>query len=179
MSVKVNTIKTIHNGRIFKVVSENITFPNGLSSNMDIIRHPGAAAIVPLADNDSIILLKQYRHAIGGYIWEIPAGTLEENETPERCAQRELVEEAGWSANNWTKLGEIISVPGYSDERIHLFLATDLELAAQNLDQNEILDVYEIKLSDALDMIYNGKIQDGKTIAGLFLTEKYLQNRKR
>jgi len=121
MSAKVNKSVTIHQGRIFKIVKENITLANGVSSDMDIIRHPGASAIIPLSDKNTIILIKQYRHAIGNYIWEIPAGTLDHDEPPIECAKRELIEETGYSANQWQKLGEIISVPGYSDERIHIF----------------------------------------------------------
>ncbi len=175
MSAKVNKSVTIHQGRIFKIVKENITLANGVSSDMDIIRHPGASAIIPLSDKNTIILIKQYRHAIGNYIWEIPAGTLDHDEPPIECAKRELIEETGYSANQWQKLGEIISVPGYSDERIHIFLANDLVPARQNLDKDEMLDVHEIKFDDAMEMIHRGEIQDSKSICGLFMAMHWLE----
>ena len=178
MSAKVNKSATIHQGRIFKIVTENITLANGVSSDMDIIRHPGASAIIPLSDKNTLILIKQYRHAIGKYIWEIPAGTLDHAEPPIECAKRELIEEIGYSANQWQKVGEIISVPGYSDERIHIFLAYDLVPARQNLDKDEMLDVHEIKFDDAMEMIHRGEIQDSKTICGLFMTIHWLEKTK-
>ncbi len=175
MTAKVNTITPIHKGKIFELVSENVTFNTGSTSNMDIIRHPGASAIIPIAPNNMVVLLRQYRHAMGRYIWEIPAGTLEQNEVPLNCAKRELSEETGYDASLWQELGEIIPAPGYSDERIHLFLAAGLEGKKQNLDKNEILEVYALKLSDAYNMIFNGEIQDSKTIAGLLMARQYLK----
>ena len=176
MTIKVNTITTIHKGKIFELVSENVTFNTGSTSKMDIIRHSGASAIIPISSNNMVVLLRQYRHATGGYIWEIPAGILEQNETHLDCAKRELTEETGYDASLWQKLGEIIPAPGYSDERIHLFLAAGLEGKKQNLDENEILEVYAVKLIDAYKMIFNGEIQDSKTIAGLLMARQYLQD---
>lgn len=169
MSAKVNSSATIYQGRIFKMVSENITLANGVSTDLDIIRHPGAAAIVPLSDKNTVLMIKQYRHAVGGYIWEIPAGAFDPGETAVACAKRELIEETGYLARDWEKLGEMTPVPGYSDERIHLFLASGLLPAEQKLDKDEALDVHEMKLGDAMEMIYRGEVQDGKTICGLFM----------
>ena len=170
MSVKVNQSVMTHQGRVFKMITENITLANGISVDIDIIRHPGASAIIPFYDEDTVMLIKQYRHAVGGYIWEIPAGTLDPDETPIICAKRELIEETGYSARGWQKLGEITPVPGYSDERTHIFLATELIPAEQNLDKDEILDVHKVKLKNAIEMIHKGEIQDSKTMCGLFLT---------
>ena len=167
--------RTIYKGHIFDLVSEKIMLPNGNSTHMDIIRHPGASAIIPMIERHTVILLKQYRHAIGSYIWEIPAGTLEKNETPVACAKRELIEETGYSGTQWKKLAKIIPVPGYSDEIIHIFLASHLQPAQQNLDTNEIIDVHTLKLSTALKMIYNGEINDGKPVSGLLLAAAYLK----
>lgn len=175
MVAKVNSTVTLHQGRIFELLRENITLVNRITVDMDIIRHPGASAIVPISHNDSLILIKQYRHAIGDFIWEIPAGTLNPNETPLECAKRELVEEIGFSANVWRKLGEITPVPGYSDERIHIFLSTDLTPARQDLDRDEMLEVHETRLDEALKMIHEGLIQDAKTICGLFLATHWLK----
>jgi|GEM_PF-36914 len=175
MSAKVNERVTIHRGRTFTLLKENLTLENGVTVDLEIIRHPGASAIVPLSGDNTVILIKQYRHAIGDFIWEIPAGTLQENEAPLECAKRELIEETGFSAGTWQKLGEITPVPGYADERIHLFLACELEPAEQNLDKDEMIRVHEIGLEDAMEMIYQGTIQDGKTTAALFLAKHWLQ----
>jgi ADP-ribose pyrophosphatase len=166
---KVNAIQPIHDGRVFRLQKENITLPNGVTLNIDIIRHPGASAIVPMSDVGEVVLVRQYRHAVGGFIWEIPAGTLEKGEPPLACARRELVEETGFSAQVFHKLGEIVPVPGYSDERIHLFLAKGLQPASQNLDRDELLDVHQVPFDEAINMIKRGEIVDGKSIAGLLL----------
>jgi len=177
MSAKVNNSVTIHQGRVFKMLTENVTLDNGVSLDVDIIRHPGASAIVPLSDKNTLILIKQYRYAIGDYIWEIPAGTLNPDEKAIVCAKRELIEETGYSADEWHKLGEITPVPGYSDERIHMFLASGLVPAQQNLDEDEMLDVHEIRFDKAIEMISRGYIQDGKTICGLFMAMHWLERK--
>jgi 8-oxo-dGTP pyrophosphatase MutT (NUDIX family) len=169
MLAKVNSTETLHEGRVFRVVRENVTLPNGVSIDLDIVRHPGASAVVPLLDGETIVLLKQYRHAIRDFIWEIPAGTLAQNECPLDCAKRELTEETGFAAGSWRKLGEVTPVPGYSDERIHIFLAKDLTRAEQKLDSDEILHVQKIKFADAVNMIHQGTIRDSKTICGLLM----------
>ncbi len=165
-----NQSTLVRKGRVFDFYTENITLPNGVTMDMEIIRHPGAAAIVPLMDDHTILLLKQYRHAVGGFIWEIPAGTLEPGEDPRRCARRELTEETGYAANHFEPLAEITPLPAYSDERIHLFLATGLTKATQNLDEDELLFVHRVDVNQAVKMVAEGKIQDAKTITGLQLT---------
>ncbi len=169
MSVTINRKETTYAGRAFRVVSENITLPNGVMTDLDLIRHPGAAAIVPMADKETVILIRQYRHAVGGHIWEIPAGTLEPGEDPLDCARRELTEETGFSADNFEKISEIVPVPGYSDERIHLYVASGLSSGTQQLDEGEWLEVHQIPFFEAMEMVRSGKIQDGKTITGLLL----------
>ncbi len=177
MAVRVNHREPLHRGRVFNMDRENVSLENGVTLDMDIIRHPGAAAIVPLIDSGrSVILIRQYRHAVGGYIWEIPAGTLEADESPLVCAQRELIEETGYAADRWEKLGEVVPAPGYADERIHLFSADGLRRAEQHLDADEILDVHEIKLERALKMVDGGEIQDAKTLTGLFLLTRRRQD---
>jgi 8-oxo-dGTP pyrophosphatase MutT (NUDIX family) len=177
MSAKVNKSVTLHKGRVFTLLRENITLDNGVTVDLDVIRHPGASAVVAVSDDNKLILIKQFRHAVGDYIWEIPAGTLDPDETYLECAKRELVEETGFSANNWRKLGEIIPVPGYSDERIRIFLATGLVSAQQDLDKDEVLAVHEIRMADAIDMIRKGAILDGKTITGLFMANQWISER--
>ena len=168
----------IHKGRVFNLIQETVTLPNGINASLEIIRHPGAAAIVPLTKSHSVIMLQQYRHAVGGVIWEIPAGTLNSGESSLTCARRELTEETGYQASVWQKLGEITPLPGYSDETIQIFLAADLTLRSQNLDQDEVLEVREIEFAAALNMICSGEIRDAKTICGLFMADTWLKTHK-
>ena len=175
MSGKINNHSTIYEGRVFKLVRENVTLENGTTTDVEFIEHPGATAIIPFLNDHRILLLKQYRHALKKCIWEIPAGTLNPQEEIISCAKRELIEETGYSANGWQKLGEITPVPGYSDERIHIYLATELQTAEQHLDEDEIIQVQEVEFNNALEMIGNGEIQDAKSIAGLFLASAWLK----
>jgi len=169
MTATINRRQIIHQGRVFSLIRENVTLDNGVTTDLEFLAHPGAAAIIPMLNETWVLLLKQYRHALKDYIWEIPAGTLDPQESVLNCAKRELVEETGYAAGRWLKLGEITPVPGYSDERIHLFLATGLQPAQQNLDQDEIIKVHAIEFKQALEMIARGDIRDAKSIAGLFL----------
>jgi ADP-ribose pyrophosphatase len=176
MTAKVNRRTPLHQGRVFLMVRENVTLDNGVSTDLDYIEHPGAAAIVPLIAPGEVLLIHQYRHALKQYIWEIPAGTLEPGEPAMDCARRELIEETGYAAGVWQKFGEITPVPGYSDERIHLFLASELTAARQELDADEVLAVHRMPLAQALDMITRGDIQDAKSICGLLLAQKWLSH---
>ena len=178
MPTKVNSQVTLHHGKVFKLIRENVTLTNGVTVDLDTIRHPGASAMVPFSDKNTVILIKQYRHAIGDFIWEIPAGTLAPDETPLECAKRELIEETGFSASIWKKMGEITPVPGYSDERIHIFLAANLVSSEQNLDEGEMLNVHGVMVDNAIEMIHKGIIQDGKTIAGLFMALHWLKEKR-
>ena len=178
MASKVNNRKIIYRGKVFTLVRENVTLENGTTTDVEFIEHPGATAIIPFLDDTRIVLLKQYRHSLKRFIWEIPAGTLDPQEEIIDCAKRELIEETGYSASRWHKLGEITPVPGYSDERIHIFLATELQPADQNLDEDEVIQVQEVEFLKALEMIGSGEIQDAKSIAGLFLAAAWLKSTK-
>ena len=169
MTAKVNNRQIVYRARVFSLIRENVTLDNGVTTDLEFVTHPGATAIVPFLDESRVLLLKQYRHALKDYIWEIPAGTLDPDESPLKCAKRELIEETGYSADQWQKLGEITPVPGYSDERIHIYLATALTPARQQLDTDEIIKVYEIEFKAVMEMIKCGEIQDAKSITGLFL----------
>ena len=169
-----NRSSLANKGRVFDFYIEDVTLPNGVCIDLEIIRHPGAAAMVPLIEEETVLLLKQYRHAVASYIWEIPAGTLEMGEDPMQCARRELAEETGYSGRQFEKLVEITPLPAYSDERIHIYLATGLVPAKQKLDADELLSVHPMGLRKALEMIDEGNIQDAKTIVGLQLTAKRL-----
>ena len=175
MSLKVNNRTIVYHGKIFELIRENITLENGTTTDVEFIEHPGAAAIIPFLDDNRIVLLKQYRHALKKVIWEIPAGTLDPQEEIISCAKRELIEETGYSASGWQKLGAITPVPGYSDERIHIYLATELQPAEQHLDEDEVIQVQEVEFNKALEMIGIGKIQDAKSIAGLFMASAWLK----
>ena len=172
MTAIINSRASIHRSKVFELVRENITLENGTTTDVEFIEHPGAAAIIPFVDDIRIVLLKQYRHALKNYIWEIPAGTLDPREDIISCAKRELIEETGFSAGQWQKLGEITPLPGYSDERIHIFLARELQPANRKLDPDEIIQTQEVPLYQALEMIGEGKIQDAKSIAGLFMASQ-------
>ena len=169
MSATINSRTTLYQGRVFKLIRENATLDNGVTTDMEFVEHPGATAIIPMLNESRVLLLKQYRHPLRKYIWEIPAGTIDPQESVINCAKRELIEETGYSANQWQKLGEITPVPGYSNERIHIYLATELQTAEQDLDRDEIINIHEVDYSEALEMIKTGKIQDAKSIAGLYL----------
>lgn len=174
MSVTVNHSKSLLTVDPFRLDTENITLDNGVTTNVHILRHPGAAAIIPFLDPDTIVLIKQYRHAAGAYIWEIPAGTLNDpEESPLDCARRELIEETGYRGQRWQPLGRIMPSPGYCDEQLYLFLAFDLTPDDQSLEIDEVLQVHSLPFSRALEMIAAGEIYDAKTVAGLLLTQEH------
>ncbi len=164
----------VYKGRIVDLRLETVTLPNDVTITMEMIRHPGAAAVVPVHEDGSVTLVRQYRHAAGGYIWEIPAGKLDGGEEPTQCAARELQEEVGLSARELVRLGMIFTAPGFCDERIHLFLARKLAPVPQQLEEDEVLSVSRVPMSAALDMIRTGVMQDAKSIAGLHLAAAYL-----
>jgi ADP-ribose pyrophosphatase len=174
MAVNVNERRSIHRGRVIQMVRENVTLDNGATTDLDFIEHPGAAAIVALTHGREVVLVRQYRHALRRYIWEVPAGTLAPGEPVLECARRELAEETGFTASQWQALGEITPVPSYSDERIHLFLATGLSTVAQRLDADEVLHVHCVPLAEADGMIARGELQDAKSICALLLAQKRL-----
>jgi ADP-ribose pyrophosphatase len=152
-----------------------VTLDNGTTTDLDFIEHPGAAAVVAITNEKDVVLVRQYRHALKRYIWEIPAGTLDPGEPVLQCAQRELTEETGYAAAQWQKLAEITPVPSYSDERIHLFLATELSAASQNLDADEVLNVHCLPLAEVTGMIARSELQDAKSICALLLAQKWLE----
>lgn len=166
--------QTVHRGRSFDFVTEEVTLDTGRRVSLEAIEHPGASAIVAITEAREVVLLRQYRHALGEYIWEIPAGTREDREEPLVCARRELIEEAGYQADRWDSLGLVLPAPGYSDEKLHLFLARDLSPAVQSLDEDELLDVHLKPLARAVEMVYDGEIQDAIAIAGLLRAQRVL-----
>jgi ADP-ribose pyrophosphatase len=169
-SRKKATVKStaqVYKGRIFDFVTEDLTLPNGRDTEVAFIRHPGSIAVVPLLDDDTVVMELQYRHPVGEYLLEIPAGTLEPGESPLTCAKRELMEETGYRAQEWAELGKIQMIPAYSDEEIHVFIAKGLMPAEQNLDPDEIIEVVKYPLDKAVRMIDAGKITDALTILSI------------
>jgi ADP-ribose pyrophosphatase len=163
--------RQIYKGRIVDLRVEQVTLPNGTAVELELMHHVGASAVVAVDEGGRVILLRQYRYAAGGYIWELPAGILDgPGEAPEACAARELREEAGVEAAELRHLGTIFTTPGFCDERIHLFLASRLTEARPDHEADEVIaEISRVPLREALGMIRRGEIVDGKTIAGLHL----------
>jgi ADP-ribose pyrophosphatase len=159
--------KNIYKGRVVNLNLETVTLPNGATVELEVIHHPGAAAVVPMKDEKTVILIRQYRHAAGGYIYEIPAGKLHPGEDPRVCAQRELEEEIGYKAGVLDHVISAFTTPGFTDEIIHIYKATQLQPGKQNLGHDEVLAVAEFPLEKTIAMIRQGIIQDAKTIVGL------------
>ena len=159
----------IFSGKVVTVDIDTVTLPNGVTVDLEIVRHPGAAAVVPLKEDGTVVLIKQFRHAAGGFIYEIPAGKLNRGEDPLDCAARELEEEIGYIAGRLERLTSILTAPGFTDEVIHIYKATGMRAGHQQLDRDEVLEVLEIPLKEAIRMIEAGTIRDAKTIVGLEL----------
>jgi ADP-ribose pyrophosphatase len=162
----------VYSGRIVSLDVDEVTFPDGSRGQLEIFRHPGASAVVPFlsdpaGEDPQVLLIKQYRHAVGGWLYEIPAGRLDAGEDPADCARRELEEETGCTAERVERLTTIFTTPGFCDERIHLFLADGLTMGEHRREPDEFLEIERVPLSRALAMIEGGDIQDAKTIVGL------------
>lgn len=157
----------MYDGRIIKVYKDNVELADGKKSFREVVRHSGGVVILAFKDEDTILLVKQYRYPIGEIVLELPAGKLEKGEDPFEAAKRELEEETGYCANKWTDLGYINTSPGFSDEKLYLYLAQDLEYTHCHPDEGEIIQAFEYKYDDVLKMIDNGEINDAKTICGL------------
>ena len=160
-------VKPIYQGSVITLNIDTVQLPNGHMIDLEIIRHPGASAVVPLKEDGTVVLIRQFRHAANGFIYEIPAGKLHPQEDPLDCAARELEEEIGYKAGHFRLLSSIFTAPGFADEVIHIYVATGLVSGTQNLDQDEVLDVVEMPLEQAISKIRDGTIRDGKTIVGL------------
>ncbi len=159
------TTEVVYRGKVITVARR--FEPETPSAFFEMVRHPGSTAIVALTPEGKLLLVDQYREAIDAYLFEIPAGKLEPGEAPEVCARRELEEETGFRAGKMEELCELLMTPGYCDERIHIFVATELAPSKTNLDENEILTPVEMEPGVALRMIDDGRIQDAKTVAGI------------
>jgi ADP-ribose pyrophosphatase len=164
--------RRVYTGRVLNLDIDTVHFPDGSTGELEVIRHPGAAAVIPLASpRDSadpvVLLLRQFRHAAGGELLEIPAGRLEPGEAPESCARRELREEAGAEAGRLERLTTVWTTPGFTDEAIHLFLATDLTMGKAAHEPDEFIEVIARPLSEVLAGIRSGDIRDAKTVVAI------------
>lgn len=164
--------RELYSGKFITLNRESVRFPDGTMAQMDIARHPGASAVVPfmsgpMGDEPQILMLRQYRYAAGGYLYEIPAGRLDEGETPVECAVRELKEETGCTADHIEPMTSILTTPGFTDEVIHLFMATGLTHGEPNREADEFVDLVIMRLSEALERISSGEITDSKSALAL------------
>lgn len=166
--------REVHDGRIVRLSVDTVRLPNGHVHDLELIRHPGAAAVVPLLDDGRVLLVRQYRYATGGWLLEVPAGKLDAGEPPETCARREVEEETGYRAGRLDGLGWIWTTPGFTDERIWLYVARGLEPTAQRLQEDEILEVEALPLERAVALAAGGEIVDGKSVAALFRAFRFL-----
>ena len=159
----------IYDGRVVHLYLDTVQLPNGKSAKREIVRHPGAVAIVALDAEGNVILVTQYRHAAERLLLEIPAGTLNPGEDPDVCANRELQEEIGYRPGKLQKLGGIYLAPGYSTEYIHLYLATDLVESRLHMDEDEFIEVSRLPVSEVHRRIQSGDIADAKTISAMMM----------
>lgn len=165
----------IHHGRIIDVSTERLRYANGREYDLDFVRHPGAAAVVAVDGADRVCMVRQYRHGIGDFLWEIPAGKLDAGEAPQLCAVRELAEETGVSAGRWTSLGQYLPAPGIFTEVIHLYLARDLDVGAPTPDSDEELELQWYPMADAIANVLRGEWDDGKTALALWRAQYQLR----
>lgn len=174
MSLEILSSKTIYTQDNITFLEKEIRLPNGETRPKIMMQHPGAVAIVPLTDDGQVILIRQYRLSADMYLYEIPAGTLEPNEAPHLCAERELQEEAGYFPNRLIPLTGFYVAPGISSEYIHVFIARDLRPSTREKDEDEIIEVFPTPLPRALEMITTGEIRDAKTMIGLLMAGRSL-----
>jgi ADP-ribose pyrophosphatase len=159
--------RSIYRGRVITLDVETVELPNGHRAELEIVHHPGGAAVVAIDAEDRVCLLRQYRHAAGGWIWELPAGKLEPGEPPLVTAQRELLEEGGVTAAHWCELGSYLSSPGVFDEVIHLYVATGITRAVSAAEADEVFEVHWIPRAEARARALGGALRDGKTLVGV------------
>ena len=164
-------IKTnrIFEGKVINLRVDTVILPNGKEAKREVVEHPGAVAVVPLLPDGRIIMVRQYRHAVGKALLEIPAGKLDRGEIPEQCAARELEEETGYACNQLRSLTSVWTTPGFSDEIIHIYAAENLQKKVQNLDEDEFLQIEIYSKEQLRQMMQDGSISDSKTIIGLCL----------
>lgn len=170
---KTLTSECVYDGKILKVLRDEVEISTGRKSFREVVRHSGGVVILALKDTETVLLVKQFRYPVNKTVLELPAGKLEKGENPDFASKRELEEETGYRADKWTSLGYINTTPGFCDETLYLYKAENLHFVGEHPDEGEVLKSFEIKISDLVSMIKNGKINDAKTICavmrGLYL----------
>lgn len=182
MSSSTISTRRAYTGRVISLDVDRVRFPDGSEGELEMVRHPGASAVVPFlgdptGDDPQILLIRQYRYAADGFIYEIPAGRLEPGEEPEACAARELREETGCTARRMDRLFTMYTTPGFTDEKIHLFMATGLTAGEAAHEADEFVELVPMPLSQALTMLERGEIQDAKTALGLLYAAGFRTDR--
>jgi len=165
--------KTIHDGKVVKLSIDEVALPDGRTCALEMVRHPGAAAVLPVDAAGNAILIRQYRYAAGGWLLEVPAGKLDPGEAPEACALREAEEETGYRIGRLEPLGWIWTTPGFTDEKIFLFLGRDLTPGNQDLQPDELLEIVELPLDQAIRAAADGRIRDGKSVCTLLRAAQF------
>lgn len=166
--------RQIYKGKVVDLSVDRVKLPNGGVTELEVIRHPGASAMVPLTDDGQVLLVRQYRYATGGWLLEVPAGKLDPGEPPEVCAPREMEEEVGYRPGELISLGWIWTTPGFTDEKIWLYLGRDLVAGRQDLQNDEVLSVEKIPLTEAVAKVHAGEICDSKSVCALLRAETFL-----
>lgn len=174
--------RRVYTGKVISLDTDTVRFPDGSIGELEMIRHPGASAIVPFlsdprGEDPQVLMIRQYRYAAEGYLFEIPAGRLNQGESPRDCAARELKEETGCTAEQFDHLLTMYTTPGFTDEKIHLFIATGLVAGETKHEADEFLDLHPMRLSRALEMVEGGGIQDAKTALGLLFAAGFRAGR--
>lgn len=165
--------RTVYQGRSITVRLEEAELPGGRVVPLEVVRHPGASAVVPFSAPDEVLLIRQFRWAAGGTIWEVPAGKLD-GDSPEVCARKELEEEAGQRAGRLVPLGSVWTTPGFTDEVIHLFAALDLTPVPARPEEDEVIEVVPTPLRRALEMVWSGELRDAKSAMALVHAARHL-----
>ena len=166
--------ETVYKGRIFDITHDIVELENGSTADRDVLHHHGGVCVIPITEDNEIYLVRQFRYPFGAVTREVPAGKLEKGEDHEECGRRELLEETGFTCSEYTYLGELYPLPAYDTEIIHIYLARGLKFEKQNPDDDEFLDVIKLPLSEAVDMVMENKIKDGKTKLAILLAARKL-----
>lgn len=175
MNYRIVKSETIYKGKVFNTKVDQIEYNSGNKAIREVAEHPGGAVVVPVTDEGKIVMVTQHRFPVNEVLLELPAGKLSVGEDPFVCAVRELEEETGYKSDNVIKLGSIYTTPGYSTEKLWIYLAKDLKPGNHNREEGEFgMEVFEFSMKEVEDKIYKGEIVDGKTICGIFLARNYI-----
>jgi len=166
----------VYRGKALTLNLELANYPDGSNETLEIVRHPGGAGAIAINKQEKVCLIRQYRHAVEDWLWEIPAGKIELEENPLETAKRELLEEAGLTAGTWEALGKVLPSPGICDERIFLYLATDLSEKETAHESTEFIEIHWLPFMESIKMIEDGTITDAKTVISLYNARQWYKN---